>query len=71
MSDSLLQLVLRKAENSENHTLMNYVMSSLVMQYVEQNRMQEAKSMYHSILAKFGIEDKIITPRKGGFPFGA
>ena len=58
MSDSLLQLVLRKAENSENHTLMNYVMSSLVMQYVEQNRMQEAKSMYHSILAKFGIEDK-------------
>ena len=57
MSDSLLQFVLNEAKQNENHGLMNYVMSSLVMQYVEQEQMGDAKIVYNELISMFDIDN--------------
>ena len=56
-SDSLLQTVLIEANRIENHTLMDYTLSSLLMQYVEQGRMQEAEGIYERLVNQYGIEN--------------
>lgn len=56
-SDSLLQSVLIEANRIENHTLIDYTLSSLLMQYVEQERMQEAKDIYEKLVSQYNIED--------------
>ena len=57
-SDSLLQVVLAEAIHEENHTLIDYTMGNLLMQYVEQERIQEAKYIYEKLLKQYGIENK-------------
>ena len=57
-SDSLLQTVLAEAIYEENHTLIDYTMGNLLMQYVEQERMQEAKYIYEKLVNQYGIENK-------------
>lgn len=55
-SDSLLQLVVAGAEEMANQRLAAIAIGSLVMQYVEQNRMEEAKLMYTLLLDKYGVK---------------
>ena len=56
-SDSLLRKVWKEAENGGRNSLVNYALSSLVMQYVEQERMQEAYDMYKDLVERDGIEN--------------
>ena len=57
-SDSLLQTVLVEAERINNHSLIDYVLGNLTMQYVEQERIQEAKYIYEKLLNQYGVENK-------------
>lgn len=57
-SDSLLQFVLKEAESGGNHSLQKLVMGNMVMQYVEQERMDEAKTVYEELNERFGIDGK-------------
>ena len=56
-SDSLLQVVLVEAIHEENHTLIDYTMGNLLMQYVEQGYMKNAKSIYERMLKDYGLEN--------------
>ena len=56
-SDSLLQIVLLEAEYINKHSLIDYVLGSLIMQYVEQGYMKNAKSIYERMLKDYGLEN--------------
>ena len=45
-SECLLRMALESAKDDGDNTLINFCMGSLVMSFVEQNRMSEAKSFY-------------------------
>ena len=57
-SDSLLQTILEEAKRMKNHTLIDYVSGNLLMQYVEQEKMYEARCLYDSLKIKYGLENK-------------
>ena len=59
-SDSLLQIVLRDAEPNENASLINLVLGNLIMQYVEQGRIQEAKSIYEKLRTEYKFKNKTV-----------
>ena len=48
-SERLLRMALDSAKDSGDNTLINSCMGSLVMSFVEQNRMSEAKSFYEEL----------------------
>ena len=56
-SDSLLRTVLTEAKRMNYHSLIDYILGCLMMQYVEEGRMDDAKIIYNELKSMYGIDN--------------